>query len=130
ILIVSIANGVLANDADPDVGDTKTVVAVNGQAAAVGQPLALSSGTMLRLQADGSYRFNPNGKFESLRAGESAAESFTYTMADGAGTTSTATVTITIQGENDAPIAVNDSGATTASDVLVVAATAGLLTND
>src|SRR5207248_537687 len=88
------------------------------------------SGAMLRLQADGSYRFNPNGKFESLRAGQTAVESFTYTMADGSGAASTATVTITIQGENDAPVAVNDAGSTSASGVLTVAAAAGLLVND
>src|SRR5205823_4468570 len=37
ILIVSSTSGVLANDTDADSGDTKSVIAVNGQTASVGQ---------------------------------------------------------------------------------------------
>ena len=63
----------------------------------------------MTVQADGSYRYDPNGQFESLRAGQTATDTFTYTLADAAGATSTAAVTITIQGANDAPLAVNDT---------------------
>src|SRR5438093_1071035 len=45
--------GVLANDTDVDAGDTKTVVAVNAQSAAVGTQITLASGALLTVQADG-----------------------------------------------------------------------------
>ena len=56
---------------------------------------------------------------------EFGVDTFTYTISDGHGGTATGTVTMTIGGENDPPIAVNDSGyhlaegaAATALDVL------------
>ena len=55
----------------------------------------LASGALLTVQADGSYRYDPNGQFASLRAGQSATDAFTYMLADAAGATSTAAVTIT-----------------------------------
>ena len=55
---------------------------------------------------DGTFAYDPNGAFESLAAGETATDSFTYTVDDGEGGTSTATVTVTITGQNDAPVAV------------------------
>ena len=102
------APGVLANDTDADPSDSKMVVAVNGSAAAVGQSIALPSGALLTLRADGSYAYNPNGKFNALRAGQTATDSFTYTMRDGMGATSTATVTVTVNGANDGPTAAPD----------------------
>src|SRR5207248_6034002 len=116
-------------DTDVDAGDTKTVVAVNAQSAAVGTPIALASGALVTVQADGSYRYDPNGQFESLHAGQTATDTFTYTLADAAGATSTAAVTITIQGANDAPLAVNDAISTTEDQGLVILAT-GVLAND
>src|SRR5262249_5669884 len=105
VLVASAAVGVLANDTDPDAGDTKVVVAVNGQAAAVGTQITLPSGARLTVNGDGSYQYDPNGKFESLKQGATATDSFNYTMADGSGATSSASVTITIQGANDPPVA-------------------------
>src|SRR4051794_26026158 len=97
------APGVLTNDADADAGDTTAVVAVNGQTVAVGTQITLISGALLMMQANGSYRYDPNGKFEAIGAGQTATDSFAYTMADQHGATSSASVTITIQGANDAP---------------------------
>src|SRR6476620_9794360 len=128
VLIVSVP-GVLSNDTDADLGDTKTVVAVNGQSAAVGTQLTLATGALLTVQADGSYRYDPNGQFESLGAGQSATDTFSYTMADSAGATSSAAVTITIQGVNDAPQPINDTASTGENQVLLVAAP-GVLAND
>jgi VCBS repeat-containing protein len=103
------APGVLANDTDGDPGDTRTVAAVNGSAAAVGTTIALPSGALLTLRADGSYTYNPNGKFDGMRAGQTASETFTYTVTDGMGASSTATVTVTVTGVNDAPAAAGAS---------------------
>src|SRR4029077_12437500 len=55
----SAAGNVLANDLDVDSGDTKTVVAVNGEALNVGQPLAGVYGTLTVL-ADGSWSYALN----------------------------------------------------------------------
>jgi VCBS repeat-containing protein len=128
-VLVILTSGVLANDTDADAGDTKTVVAVNGQAAAVGTQITLASGALLTAQADGNYRYDPNGKFESLRVGQSATDSFTYTLVDGQAATSSALVTITIQGANDGPLAVNDV-ASTGEDQLLIVGASGVLTND
>src|SRR5213592_274013 len=46
---------------------------------------------------------------DALAAGQTATDSFSYTVADAAGATSTATVTVTVTGVNDAPVAVADS---------------------
>lgn len=97
------SGNVLANDTDLDTGDILTVSAVNGNAANVGNQITLASGALLTLNSDGSYNYNPNGQFESLAAGATANDSFTYTISDGNGGTSTATVNLTINGVNDAP---------------------------
>ena len=97
----SVAGNVLTNDTDPDAGDILTVAAVNGVAADVGNQITLASGALLTLNTDGTYSYNPNAQFESLAAGESASDSFTYTVSDGQGGTSDATVTITINGADE-----------------------------
>jgi VCBS repeat-containing protein len=93
-------------DSDPD-SDTLTVTAVNGSTANIGNQFALASGALLTLNANGTFAYNPNGKFETLSASQSATDTFTYTLNDGNGGTSTATVTLTIQGVNDAPTLAN-----------------------
>ena len=47
--------------------------------------------------------------FQGLSTGQTASDSFTYTMQDGAGAQDTATVNLTINGISDAPTAVADS---------------------
>ncbi len=58
--------------------------------------------------------YNPSGRFAALGVGQSAFETFTYTVLDN-GELSTATITIEIQGVNDLPTAVDD-GFTTDED--------------
>ncbi|MBX9256283.1 cadherin-like domain-containing protein [Desmonostoc muscorum CCALA 125] len=101
------SGNVLANDTDPDTGDTLTVSAVNGNTANVGTQITLASGALLTLNANGSFVYNPNGRFESLPVGATATNSFNYTISDGNGGTDTATVNVTISGVNDAPIISN-----------------------
>jgi hypothetical protein len=48
---------------------------------------------------------------QALRtSSDTLTDTFTYTMTDSGGLTSTTQITITIQGANDAPVGVNDSG--------------------
>ncbi|WP_323782972.1 beta strand repeat-containing protein [Thalassovita sp.] len=68
---------------------------------------------------DGTFSYDPNGQFETLAVGETATDTFTYTVDDGNGGSDTATVTMTINGANDDPEAndvadsVGESGSTT-----------------
>ena len=87
-----VAAGVLGNDTDADGGDSMTVSAVNGAAGNVGSQITLASGALLTLNADGSYVYNPNGQFEALQSGQSASDSFAYTVTDSQGASDTATV--------------------------------------
>jgi len=63
-------------------------------------------------QADGRFTYDPRGHFDYLAVGESATDTFTYTVSDGRGGADTAQVIITITGVNDRPAAVADSAAT------------------
>ncbi len=86
-------------DSDPDdAANTLMVSAVNGVAASVGTQITLASGALLTVNANGTYTYNPTPGFGSLFAGQSASDSFTYTVTDPGGLTSTATVEITING--------------------------------
>ncbi|MEM7273464.1 MAG: Ig-like domain-containing protein, partial [Actinomycetota bacterium] len=80
---------VLDNDSDPDVGD---VLAVDSVGAATTGTSGLSGGVVT---------YDPAGQFEALEAGQSAADSFTYTISDGRGGTATATVNVTIDGADE-----------------------------
>jgi VCBS repeat-containing protein len=107
------AGNLLANDDDIDNGDTISVAFVNGSAANVGATITLASGALLTVNSDGSYSYNPNGQFESLDDGESAADSFTYAVKDNHGLAgNTATVLLTVSGVNDAPVAAGDAAST------------------
>lgn len=85
---------VLANDTDVDSGDTRSVTAVG----AAGHGSA-------QLNGDGTVTYTPGAIYQSLAVGQTATDSFSYTVADAAGATSTASVTITVIGANDAPVA-------------------------
>jgi VCBS repeat-containing protein len=73
----------------------------------------------LTLNANGTYSYDPNGQFEGLAVGETANDTFTYTISDGTGGTDTATVTITINGANDAPVATDNASSVTEDTDLV-----------
>ncbi|NJK38594.1 MAG: ExeM/NucH family extracellular endonuclease [Oscillatoriales cyanobacterium RM2_1_1] len=89
---------VLANDADPD-NDTLSVVSVDTSRT---QGLVTDNG-------DGTFGYDPNGQFAALNTGETATDSFSYTISDGKGGESTASVAITINGlDEDSPVNVID----------------------
>jgi len=97
----------LANDNDPDTGETTQLVvsALNGNAANVGQPISLPTGT-LTIEADGTGTFTPNN---SVPGGVTAQESIAYTIEDPHGATATGTLTINVTGTNDAPAPLDPS---------------------
>jgi VCBS repeat-containing protein len=84
---------VLANDSDPD-GDPLTVDGVNSYGTRGGVSV-VSSGK--------EVEFDPRGRFDPLRAGQTAGDSFVYTVGDGRGLDATATVAVTVTGVDDAP---------------------------
>ncbi|HKX44861.1 MAG TPA: Ig-like domain-containing protein [Burkholderiaceae bacterium] len=133
-LAVAAANGVLANDTDIDAGDTKTVTAVEfgATSGSVGSALVGTYGT-LTLNADGSYSYQATQPATtSLAQGQTATETFSYTMVDSAGASSTSTLTFTVTGVNNAPVASADSNTAIEDTPLVVTAgpASGLLYND
>ncbi|MEM9059383.1 MAG: Ig-like domain-containing protein [Pseudomonadota bacterium] len=88
------------NDSDPDLPDDLEILSID------------TTGTLgsVTVNADNdSVNYDPNGAFESLGAGETAIDTFTYTVTDGNGGTDTATVSVTVNGANDGPTANADS---------------------
>ena len=110
----------LGNDTDIDDGDVLQITQVDGAAVTVGTPVTLASGAQVTLNADGTFSYDPNGRFESLNTGESGADSFTYQVSDGHGGTATATVNVTVNGVNDAPVATDDAGVTDQDTALTI----------
>jgi len=97
ILNVNAAGGLLANDTDPDAGDTMLVFSTDNSS---------TVGTF-SVQPDGSLQYNPNGQFESLPAGITTIDTFTYSVVDAEGLISPPTTTsVTIVGQND-PATIN-----------------------
>ncbi|WP_153040776.1 Ig-like domain-containing protein, partial [Pseudovibrio sp. Ad46] len=78
---------------DPDTSDTHTFTADTSS----------TTGTVT-LNDDGTFTYNPNGKYDDLDRGETATDSFTYTVTDSSGESSTQTITVTIQGESDVTV--------------------------
>jgi Ca2+-binding RTX toxin-like protein len=81
------------------------VESVEGSAADVGKTIELDSGALLRLNADGTFSYDPNHAFDSLAfhgsggSNREATDSFSYKLAGG----DTATVTVTVRGLYSAP---------------------------
>jgi gliding motility-associated-like protein len=120
------SGNILANDTDAE-GDILSVESVDGD----------YSGTLngifgiLDWNPDGTYTYSPNSELDTLGAGEVAFEVFHVTVSDGYGGTAISTLTITINGENDLPLAVDDTNSTT--EIVVVNQSDGsgnLLAND
>jgi uncharacterized repeat protein (TIGR01451 family) len=106
---------VLTNDTDPDRNGeqfTVTGVSFGATSGTVGSAISGLYGT-LTLNADGSYTYvldNANATVQRLLPGENLVEAFNYQMRDLGGLVSAQTLTITIQGRNDTPLAVADTG--------------------
>lgn len=106
------AQGVLANDTDPD-GDTMTAVLSTTTARGA-----------LTFSADGSFTYTPQADY-------SGTDSFTYRARDSSNQLSTAaTVTLNVAPANDAPVAAADSYGTDPGVVLIVPPAQSVLLND
>ena len=97
--VVITVSDLLANDLDPDPGDVVSFVGVD--------PMGLL-GTLVDL-GNGVFTYDPSDQFEYLAQGETATDSFHYSVVDPSGQTSTGLVVITIIGVNDAPVAQDDT---------------------
>ena len=97
----------VGNDTDPDGSGTIQVIQIRGVDRTPGQSIGLASGAVVTLEANGTLTYDPSGRFNHLRAGDTATDSFTYTINGG----SQATVTVTIHGVTSTEDAlVGDSG--------------------
>jgi VCBS repeat-containing protein len=83
---------VLINDTDPD-GNSLYISSIDTR----------DTKGVVTQNSDATFNYNPNNKFSSLRSGEQATDSFTYTVSDGRGGTDTGRVILTIHGVNQAP---------------------------
>ena len=108
---------VLANDTDPDATDLLTV-----------QSIDVSGTTGLVTNNGTNVTYDPNGQFDGLEDGQTAIDTFIYTVSDGNGGTDIATVTVTIDGVTDVPPTAVDDSATIAEDAGATAI--DVLTND
>jgi Ca2+-binding RTX toxin-like protein len=82
------------------------------------------------VNADGTVTYTPfQAEVDSLAAGETATDEFTFTITDGTEFVAQ-TVTVTVTGENDAPVAGDDNYSARGSQVLTVNAALGVLDND
>ena len=110
-----------ASYTDPDQGDTHSFTI----------DTAGTKGKVTN-NGNGTFTYNPEGAFDSLKPGQQATDSFTYTVTDAAGLSSTATATITVLGPAAAaPTAYADGPYDVdAGRTLTVDAHAGVLAND
>lgn len=110
------SGNVITNDTDPQ-NDPLVVTGVcympGGSAANVngdvGTPISGAFGA-LTLRSDGTYSYALNNSataVTSLRPGQTATDTFCYTITDPSGQTSTTTLTMTITGTNEAPVVAN-----------------------
>ena len=100
----SVSGNVLTNDTDIDRLDTLTVTGIlDGNSQPVLGTVTLASGATVQIAADGSYTYLAGTAFDSLLAGQTATDSFTYQVSDGQGGYDTATVTVRIEGLGASP---------------------------
>jgi VCBS repeat-containing protein len=103
---------VLANDTDVDTDDTKslssigtvTVQSANGVVDGIDASAAFSI-------VNDQLLFNSDALFDALEHNDQATVEVNYTMHDSQGAPSSSKLTLTVNGANDAPVAVADSGA-------------------
>ena len=88
------------NDTDVDLGDTRRVTSVSNPTG--------NRGTATLNPINGEVSYASGSGFNYLAEGETASETYSYTVADRFGGTDRGDVTITVTGNNDAPEAVND----------------------
>ena len=103
---------VLANDTDPDTGDTLAVLVID----------LPGNGALIDL-GSGVYEYVPDANFFGT-------ESLSYTVVDAASASDSAVVTITVANTPDAPVVQDDAYSSTVLGALVIEAAPGVLIND
>ena len=105
-----VGGNVLGNDTDIDTSDTRSVSGVEAgtPSIATGHVASAVAGTYgnLNIAANGSYTYslnNLNPMVQALAKGQTATDTFTYSITDSQGATSTTTLQVTVTGSNDAP---------------------------
>ncbi|MEI7729606.1 MAG: Ig-like domain-containing protein [Verrucomicrobiota bacterium] len=111
----------LSNDTDVNRADVLQIISVSTNSV-YGASVTLSGTNVI-------YNPTVSTALNALARKETASDSFTYILSDGAGGTSTGMVTVVVLGRNDAPVAMPDFFATLDTAMLSVAAP-GVLTND
>jgi VCBS repeat-containing protein len=100
-------------------GGSNSTVASSSSYNSNGTSITGTYGT-ITIGADGSYTYAATtDATDALDAGESATDTFVYTLSDGTAIT-TANITITVLGANDAPVAQNDVGVIAEDSTLTV----------
>jgi VCBS repeat-containing protein len=110
--VLSTSGNVLGNDSDVDATDRLSISDAGVRAGTYGS---------LILNADGSYSYSlSNGALnvQSLAAGQTVTDTFTYTVDDGNGGSATSSLTVTVTGTNDGPVASADVAAVQEESVL------------
>ena len=122
---IAVTVNLLDNDSDVEIDDL-IVIKIDGVSLSPGDSVTLASGATATLNSDGTVDYCPNGQFDDLLSGQSAIDTFTYTISDGNGGTAIAEAVITINGVNDVPIAEDDFVSTTVGTPVTISA----LSND
>jgi hypothetical protein len=111
-LMIDAAHGLLVNDSDPD-----------GNALQIGSIASVSPGSQVAGNLDGSFTYTPAPGFVGV-------DTFTYQASDGQQLSNAASVTITVSQINHAPVATNQTVATSAGVAAAISLSATDADND
>jgi Ca2+-binding RTX toxin-like protein len=89
------AASLLANDTDPNPGDVLMLSGFDGYS---------SNGNAISQDVTGNLILNIGNRYQSLAVGQTASDSFGYSICDSKGATSFSMVNVVISGTNDAPL--------------------------
>lgn len=108
---------------------TGNVLANDSVTGAAVQSVALTTGPTggsVTLAGDGNFSYSAGVGYDSLAQGETATDSFTYSVTAVGGVADAATVQVTVTGVNDAPTAIADAASGHENQILAL----DLLAND
>ncbi|RMF86793.1 MAG: tandem-95 repeat protein, partial [Planctomycetota bacterium] len=120
------SSGLLANDTDIDTGDTLAVDPARSDTMS-------AKGAVVAIAANGTFSYDPTQSAElaQLRTGETANDTFSYTVVDPHGASDVVTVTVVVTGVDSSPLTGDDLYATNEDSLLQVTdPNQGVLAND
>ncbi|WP_176761294.1 sialate O-acetylesterase [Desulforhopalus singaporensis] len=89
---------VLANDSDFNITETLSVATVNGLHSNIGEWIDLEEGGRIKIEADGTYDFDPGESYGDLKAGQFFSIVVPYEVMDDKGLVDQATLTLSVYG--------------------------------